>query len=166
MVFICIKVVRYKQGGVNTWIDYTTLELLIACRSKKYWYHWRPMFCKVGLILLHNIINQCIHNLESLCSYGLCIWHFNLYLHVSVCAQPMIKVKPCGVGFIPLSSNPQVKVANSCIQLLCDGLLLHYKPFQQSNISFFCKRTFITHWSLETPFTWVSAHLRTILRAQ
>lgn len=104
----------------------------------------------------------------SFSSYSLCIWHFNLYLHISVCVQPMIKVKPCGVGFIPLSSNPQVKVANTCIKLLCDGLLLHYKPLQQSNTYIFCKRTYFAEWSLEseTPFAWVSAHLRTVLRAQ
>ena len=45
----------------------------------------------------------------------------------------MTKVKPGEVCVVCLASDPQVKVANSCIQLLCDGILLHRKPLQQSD---------------------------------
>lgn len=53
--------------------------------------------------------------------------HIFLYLHIAMCVQPMIEVKPRGIAVTRFACNPQVKVANSCIQLLYDGLILHQR---------------------------------------
>lgn len=74
----------------------------------------------------------CMYNKKRQYFWGY-LWHFLLYLHISPCVQPVIKIKPGGIGIVSLSCNPQVKVADSCIQLICDGLILHHRPWQQSN---------------------------------
>lgn len=90
-----------------------------------------------------------------------------LYLHIAICVQPMMEVKPCGIAVTRFACNPQVKVANSCIQLLYDGLILHQRLLT-SQINAFDKKVKenLTWTSFKTQLTWVIAHLRIILRTQ
>lgn len=89
-----------------------------------------------------------------------------LYLHITFCVQSMIEVKPCGIGVTRFACNSQIKVANSCIQLLYDGFILHERLLA-SQINAF-HNTGMENWCkcLKMQFTWVIAHLRIILRTQ
>lgn len=52
----------------------------------------------------------------------------------------MMEVKPCGIGVTRFPCNPQIKVADSCIQLLYDGLILHERLLASQMNAFHKKR--------------------------
>lgn len=56
-----------------------------------------------------------------------------------MCIQAMMEVKPYGTAVTRLACNPHVKVANSCIQLLYDGLVLHQRLLTSQLYAFYKK---------------------------
>lgn len=59
------------------------------------------------------------------------------HLHIRLCVQAVVEVKPGGVSVIGLASNPQVEVADPLVQLFCDGHFLWLKPTQVEHAPLF-----------------------------